>query len=93
MQPSNVLQIRQVVDTDEFTTKVKIVEKLIEAFEHKSHSWCLNERSHFIELEFHPIFNLKMLLVPVIGMPILCYGVASNVLIPASKYDDQFFIE
>ena len=35
MQPSNVLQIRQVVDTNEFTTKVKIVEKVIEVFKHR----------------------------------------------------------
>ena len=40
MQPSNVLQIRQVVDTNEFTTKVKIVEKVIEVFKHRQ-PWLL----------------------------------------------------
>ena len=39
-QPSNVLQIRQVVDTNEFTTKVKIVEKVIEVFKHRQ-PWLL----------------------------------------------------
>ena len=40
MQPSNVLQIRQVVDTNEFTTKVKLVEKVIEVFKQRQ-LWLL----------------------------------------------------
>ena len=80
MQPSNVLQIRQVVDTNEFTTKVKIVEKVIEVFKHRQPwilvSECISAEGSFL----YPILTFEQHLQVLIVLQVVFQFLLQNMM-------------
>ena len=80
MQPSNVLQIRQVVDTNEFTTKVKIVEKVIEVFKHRQPwilvSACISAEGSFL----YPILTFEQHLQVLIVLQVVFQFLLQNMM-------------